>query len=108
EKLIDDLLKLMHEHKADYTNTFRALTFDKPEENPLSGKAGFDEWQAAWKSRLEQQNESTEESQELMRRSNPAIIPRNHRVEEAIEEAVGSQDFTLARKLVAALQNPYA
>lgn len=108
EKLIDDLLKLMHEHKADYTNTFRALTFDKLEENPLREKAGFDEWQAAWKSRLEQQSESAEESHELMRSSNPAIIPRNHRVEEAIEEAVATQDYSLVRKLVAALQNPYA
>ncbi len=29
EALIEDLLSLMQEHHADYTNTFRALTFDK-------------------------------------------------------------------------------
>ncbi|WP_203334515.1 protein adenylyltransferase SelO [Planococcus beigongshangi] len=108
ESLIDELLKLMHDHKADYTNTFRALTFDKPEETPLAGKAGFAEWHAAWTLRREEQTESPEESHELMRNSNPAIIPRNHRVEEAIEAAVDDQDFSLTRKLVEAVRNPYA
>lgn len=108
DALIDDLLKLMHDHKADYTNTFRSLTFDKPEETPLAGKEGFVEWHTAWKTRLDGQTESAEASHELMRTSNPAIIPRNHRVEEAIEAAVSRQDYSLTEKLVRAVKNPYA
>ncbi|MCM3611870.1 YdiU family protein [Planococcus sp. MERTA32b] len=108
DQLIDDLLKLMHDNKADYTNTFRALTFDKLEEMPLAGKEGFDAWYAAWRSRLDEQNESAETSRELMRSNNPAVIPRNHRVEEAIEAAVSRQDYSLAEKLVSAVKNPYA
>lgn len=108
ETLIDELLKLMHDHKVDYTNTFRALTFDKPEETPLAGKPGFAEWHEAWTERREEQNESAEESHALMRSSNPAVIPRNHRVEEAIEAAVNDQDYSLARKLVEAVKDPYA
>lgn len=107
DALIDDLLKLMHDHKADYTNTFRALTVDKTEDMPLFGKEGFVEWHTAWKSRVANQPESMEASRELMRTSNPAIIPRNHRVEEAIEAAVSRQDYSLTEKLVAAVQNPY-
>lgn len=107
DALIDDLLKLMHDHKADYTNTFRALADDRSEENPLTGKDGFAEWQNAWKSRVDGQPESAEASRELMRTSNPAIIPRNHRVEEAIEAAVSRQDYSLTEELVAAVQNPY-
>lgn len=108
DKLIDDLLKLMHDHKADYTNTFRALTFGQLQDTGLAGKDGFDAWHAAWKTRQQQQAESAEDSQELMRSSNAAVIPRNHRVEEAIEAAVGRQDFSLAEKLVEAVRNPYA
>ena len=108
DALIDDLLKLMHDHKADYTNTFRALTFDKPEETTIADKEGFDEWYKAWKSRLDGQMESAKASRELMRNSNPAVIPRNHRVEEAIQAAVSRQDYSLTEKLVEAVKHPYA
>jgi uncharacterized protein YdiU (UPF0061 family) len=39
--------------------------------------------------------------------SNPAIIPRNHRVEAALESAVKG-DFSVMEKLIDALSNPYA
>src|SRR5690606_8534842 len=70
DKLIDDLLKLMHDHKADYTNTFRALTFGQLQDTGLAGKDGFDAWHAAWKTRQQLQAESAEDSQELMCSSN--------------------------------------
>ncbi|TAA69745.1 protein adenylyltransferase SelO [Planococcus salinarum] len=108
DALIDDLLKLMHDNKADYTNTFRALTFDKVEDTAFSGKEDFEEWYNAWKSRLDGQPESAEASHILMRNSNPALIPRNHRVESAIEAAVSQQDYSLMEKLVEAVKNPYA
>ncbi|WP_422122540.1 protein adenylyltransferase SelO [Planococcus sp. X10-3] len=108
DRLIDDLLKLMHDHKADYTNTFRALTMDKFEDSPLNGKDGFEEWHTAWKLRQAEQAESAETAQQLMRSSNPSIIPRNHLVEKALEAAVSNQDYSLTEKLVAAVKNPYA
>lgn len=108
DELIDGLLKVMHDHKADFTNTFRALTFDKAEDTALSGKEDFVEWYNMWKSRLDGQPESAEASHELMRNSNPALIPRNHRVEEAIDAAVSRQDYSLMEKLVRVVKNPYA
>jgi uncharacterized protein YdiU (UPF0061 family) len=42
-----------------------------------------------------------------MRRNNPAFIPRNHRVEEAIEAAVQREDFGPFETLVDVLGRPY-
>jgi len=43
-----------------------------------------------------------------MHSSNPAIIPRNHRVEEALEAAVEREDYDVMERLLQALTNPYA
>ena len=44
----------------------------------------------------------------MMKNNNPSIIPRNHRVEEALEAAVTSGDSSVMEKLLEALANPYA
>jgi uncharacterized protein YdiU (UPF0061 family) len=43
-----------------------------------------------------------------MRSSNPAVVPRNHRVEEALKAAVECSDFSVMERLLAALANPFA
>jgi uncharacterized protein YdiU (UPF0061 family) len=43
-----------------------------------------------------------------MRKSNPSIIPRNHRVEEALQAAVNQEDYSLMDKLLGVLSNPFA
>ncbi|MFD1134760.1 protein adenylyltransferase SelO [Paenibacillus urinalis] len=108
EALIAELLDMMQEHQADYTNTFRALTL-----NQLAGQVMFDtqeykEWHSKWQKRLERQEESKAESQALMKRSNPAVIPRNHRVEEALEAAVEDEDLSVMEQLLEVLADPYA
>ncbi|WP_251028920.1 YdiU family protein [Bacillus sp. ISL-18] len=108
ESLFEELLNLMHKYKADYTNTFLALTFDKYEENELFGSVGFTKWKERWLGRLERQEETKEQSRQLMRSSNPAVIPRNHRVEEALEAAVNYEDYGVMNRLLAVLSNPYA
>ncbi|MBY3618404.1 YdiU family protein [Acinetobacter sp. CUI P1] len=106
--LIEDLLDLMRKYRADYTNTFRALTLEKLEETALFGAAEFTKWQELWQARLSRQQQSKEASQQLMRNSNPAIIPRNHRVEEALQAAVQQEDYSVMERLLKALSNPYA
>ncbi|WP_078381852.1 protein adenylyltransferase SelO [Sutcliffiella halmapala] len=108
ESLIEGLLSVMQKYRADFTNTFRALTFDKIGENVLDGKPEFVEWQKRWQERLGRQSESKEASHELMRNSNPAVIPRNHRVESALEAAVEFGDYKVMENLVAMLSKPYA
>ncbi|OES45770.1 protein adenylyltransferase SelO [Domibacillus iocasae] len=106
--LIEDLLSIMHKHRADYTNTFRALTFDKPEDAVLCGTDEFTEWQKRWQERLRRQEESKDAAQQLMKNSNPAVIPRNHRVEEALEAAVERGDYSVMEQLLHVLSSPYA
>jgi serine/tyrosine/threonine adenylyltransferase len=108
KSLIKDLLDLMRKHGADYTNTFRTLTLEKPEETILQGKIEFTQWLDRWKARLGRQEESKEASIQLMRNSNPAVIPRNHRVEEALEAAEENGDYSVMERLLNVLANPYA
>ena len=107
ESIIEALLMIMKKYNADYTNTFRALTIDKLEDNPLFKTKEFTHWYQIWKERLNRQNESKDLSYKLMRNSNPAVIPRNHRVEEALEAAVKEEDYSVMNKLVDVLSNPY-
>lgn len=108
KSLIEDLLTIMQKHQADYTNTFRALTFDKFEDMILFETTEFSEWNERWQERLGRQEESKDSSQLLMRKSNPAVIPRNHRVEEALEAAVEHGDYSVMERFLNVLSNPYA
>ncbi|OBZ16487.1 YdiU family protein [Bacillus sp. FJAT-26390] len=108
EALIESLLRMMQEKSADFTNTFVALTFDKPEETELFGTAEFTQWHELWQERLSRQKETKDSSHQLMRSSNPAVIPRNHRVEAALEAAVKQGDYSVLERLLEVLSNPYA
>jgi uncharacterized protein YdiU (UPF0061 family) len=107
EYLIEELLSMMQKYGADYTNTFRALTSDKIEDTVLFGKEEFDKWYELWQERLTRQEESEVSSKQLMQRINPAVIPRNHRVEEALEAAVKQGDYSVMERLLDALSRPY-
>ncbi|MFM1654642.1 protein adenylyltransferase SelO [Brevibacillus sp. B_LB10_24] len=108
EALIEHLLEMMQKYRVDYTNTFRALTFDAPEDTALFGSPEFAEWHERWQERRGRQQESKDASQQLMRKSNPAVIPRNHRVEEALESAVTDGDYSVMERLLEVLSSPYA
>ncbi|MEK4522498.1 YdiU family protein [Psychrobacillus sp. FSL W7-1493] len=105
--LIQELLELMQKYKADYTNTFRALTMEELDENELFKSDEFNDWQAKWLDRLEKQQGSKQEAIQMMKEHNPTVIPRNHRVEEAIKAAVDRGDYRVMEGLVSVLQNPY-
>jgi serine/tyrosine/threonine adenylyltransferase len=112
--LSEDLLKRMAENRADYTLTFRRLCdaaagadggqsvrtlFDDP--------AAFDTWEVGWRQRLAQEPISSQNRAAQMRLSNPAFIPRNHLVEEALRAATEHQDFQPFEQLLNVLANPY-
>ncbi|WP_413375576.1 protein adenylyltransferase SelO [Alkalihalobacillus sp. 1P02AB] len=108
EELVKKLLRLMEQHKVDYTNTFRDLTIEQYEQIDFYQSAEFKEWHLQWQVRLDNQKESKQEAKQLMKSSNQAIIPRNHRVEEALEAAVVDEDFSVMEKLLEVLANPFA
>jgi len=104
EKLVTNLLDWMHENGADFTNTFRDLS-DKqlPYEKAYSTES-FQAWHARWQARLGE--EDLDSSLALRKSVNPAVIPRNHKVEEALQ-AGEEGNLEPFRKLLHALENPY-
>lgn len=107
ETIVKELLGLMEKYKADFTNTFRALTMGELCGIELLGMDEFIQWKEKWKTRLEKEHKTKEEIKQVMKDNNPAVIPRNHRVEEALE-AANKGDYSKMEKLLQVLSNPYA
>ena len=108
--LAHELLRAMAADKADFTVTFRRLcdADDEPLRDLFEDKGAIDDWLARWRQRLSQETATPEERQAVMRRHNPAIIPRNHRIEAVIRAAVDRGDFAPFHEMLAAVRNPTA
>ena len=104
--LILDLLTWMHKNKADYTNTFCLLMNVKIQNNKIYTNEDFIVWKKRWEARLKLNNNTAEKYLKLMKSVNPLIIPRNHKVEEALTLA-SNGNLTLFNKLIEILKNPY-
>ena len=107
KEIIEELLQLMEKYEADYTNTFRSLSQNKLERIPFHNKEDFVQWANTWEQRRNRQSQTIEESEKLMKSRNPFVIPRNHRVEEAIEAAVNEGNYEVMEKLLSVLADPY-
>ncbi len=101
EALINDLLTALLEARADYTETFRSL---QPAQ--ASGSVPL-EWHERWAARLARQPQSHEEVLQRMRAHNPAVIPRNHLVEAALEDATRRRELSGFNRLLKAVARPY-
>ena len=104
--LILDLLTWMHQKKLDYTNTFCYLMDFEIEKNENFKDKDFQNWKKRWKERLKKNNNTPEKYLKLMKSVNPLIIPRNHKVEEVLNEASKNNIKPLVR-LLEILNNPY-
>jgi uncharacterized protein YdiU (UPF0061 family) len=112
--LAHDLLDRMAANGADFTLTFRRLcdvaertNGDDALRSLFSDGQAFDEWAARWRMRLAEDGGDAVRRRSTMRMANPAFIPRNHLVEEAISAAVTSQDLAPFEKLMNVLSKPY-
>ena len=94
-ELVQDLLTRMAEGAMDFTNSFRALL---TEPDPALGA-----WLPRWRARLAEEVDPMA----VMRAANPAVIPRNHRIEQVIQAALAGE-LDPFRALLAAVTNPYA
>jgi uncharacterized protein YdiU (UPF0061 family) len=114
--LVSDLLKRMAEQRADYTLTFRRLSdlsgADASDDGPVrelfAEPEAFDAWASQWRERLARESRDATERRAAMRVVNPAYIPRNHRVEHAIEAATDRGDLQPIEALLTVLADPNA
>lgn len=100
-KLIEDLLGLMQTDGADFTNTFSALGTDKARDQ-FTNRDAFDAWASTWQDRIAAEHDAPA----TMAQANPAIIPRNHRIEQMIDAAVAG-DMAPFKRLMTALATPF-
>ena len=98
-KLINELLNWMETNQADYTNTFCRLMNINSSNDSKYKDTNFINWFKQWESRVLINNGSIEKSINLMKKNNPIVIPRNHKVEEALE-AANNNDLNLTNKLL--------
>jgi serine/tyrosine/threonine adenylyltransferase len=105
--LIQTLLEWMQREQADYTNTLRDLSEVTLPDHALYHQPDFLRWRTQWQARLAKNSKPLKSSRCLMRASNPARIPRNQRVEEALTAAVEQGDLAPTHRLLEALAQPY-
>jgi serine/tyrosine/threonine adenylyltransferase len=108
------LLAAMHENGADFTLTFRRLCAAAVEEcadaavrDLFANPAAYPAWAARWRSRLAIGGLEPHVRAQAMRRANPVFIPRNHRVEQALNAAIEGGDFSPFDELLTVLSRPY-
>jgi uncharacterized protein YdiU (UPF0061 family) len=112
--LVEDLLECMASNRADFTLTFRRLCDaaaspggDEGVRMLFDAPGAYDAWATAWRQRLEEEPKSKDDRAAAMRAMNPAFIPRNHLVEEALEAAVRRQDFRPFEELLDVVSRPW-
>lgn len=106
QELVQSLLDWMDASSADFTNTFRDLS-ESTLSSGLYSDARFQTWHERWQTRLSKEEKCSIAATTLMKSVNPAIIPRNHRVEEALAAAEDRDDLSVLERLLTALSSPF-
>jgi uncharacterized protein YdiU (UPF0061 family) len=113
-ELVRTLLATMQSAGADFTLTFRRLArcAEEPADDAsllelFAPPTGIADWLRRWRERLASEPQNAAERAANMRRVNPAFIPRNHRVEVALEAASTHGNFGPFLEHLNILQHPY-
>ncbi len=121
-ELISDLLSVMEKGEADFTLVFRRLSETGRDAGDgvgdgagdggavralFSDPAAFDAWAVRWRDRLAGERRDDTARRAAMRAVNPAYIPRNHLVEQALAAAVDDGDLEPLQDLRAVLLTPF-
>jgi uncharacterized protein YdiU (UPF0061 family) len=113
KSLIEDLLQIIYKEAADYTLTFRYLSHIIDDEKFDYSKifipsSNINQWIEKWRKRLFQEGIAPQEISYIMLSTNPAVIPRNHKVEEAVKYAEEDLNLSKASVLLEKLSQPYS
>ena len=104
-ELIEDLLKMMETHQADFTLTFRHLNQPELLDPGMASSEVFHQWALKRNQRIPEHQQA--HSQQLMDATNPLVIPRNHLVEESLEQATQG-NLKPFHDLLAVIKNPFS
>lgn len=103
-QLVSELLNIMEIEKRDFTETFRALTLLDTQILKLDDSFALTHWYEKWSKLIAPQKQMAIND---MKQINPAFIPRNYLVEEAIAEAELTGDKNKLNALLSLIKNPY-
>lgn len=104
-ELVNELLSLMETLQLDYTNTFLALTYPQFLAEPNMLNEAFITWRKKWENYIESTS-GMATARTLMKKNNPAFIPRNHLVEAALDDMISGEESRF-KNLLKLLENPY-
>jgi uncharacterized protein YdiU (UPF0061 family) len=107
EKRIEALLQMMATHRWDYNGTFLSLDESLPWMAGQAPGADFAAWKEDWEARIQRSKEGKEGCLRLMRQTNPLMIPRNHMVEAALEQAVATDNVSGIEQMIADFNGVY-
>jgi uncharacterized protein YdiU (UPF0061 family) len=107
DDLIESLLNWMQQQQLDFTNTFRDLADESKLASAPYQDSVFRQWLIRWEQRLARVEKNREAVALEMNRINPLIIPRNHKVEEALNACEQSDELSVLEQLLLAVTNPY-
>jgi uncharacterized protein YdiU (UPF0061 family) len=98
--LAQDLLNLMAKERADFTNVFAGLSTGRARDEFMDREA-YDVWHKTWQARIDE----IPNAMAVMKGANPKVIPRTHRLEQAIQAAIEG-DYAPAQRLAKVLSTP--
>ena len=105
-------LTAMEGKKVDYTLAFRylanaAVGQEEPIRSLFADPSAYNLWSGHWRARLAREAVAPAERAQAMRRANPAFIPRNHRVEEALSAAAEDGDYAPFETVLKIVSRPF-
>lgn len=106
-ELINTFLEHLQDSNADFTLSFRNLAKADGMSLVSSPDGSFQNWYRRWLERLGRESKGLEQAALLMNQVNPMVIPRNHKVEEALE-AAQKNDLSLFQALLVAVREPFS
>jgi uncharacterized protein YdiU (UPF0061 family) len=109
--LVADLLELLRIQSVDFTSFFRSLSAwalgdVDPARSLFANPEALDAWAERWRERLAAQAAELPAVAKAMDHVNPAYIPRNQKVEEALAAAT-EEDMEPFRALLDVVRNPF-
>ena len=104
--LFAEFLALLETHELDFTNSFSGLAGRLESNAPLLATDDWQQWMAQWQTAL-QDNDDKPAARHRMEQANPYVIPRNHLIEHAIQQAYSEEGLDQFDALLQAVTDPF-